>query len=140
MKEINIDVRKMTEAPIDNKNVMDDWLLDTLFDEYYTFKGNEAVGFIGERPTYAEYHENFVRIRYLKKPLDIVAYDSWAKTIVKRLTFDSYNNDEPISSLDITRLQFLDNSHSDYSSHLILTFIIYDDCVIVMFHWEIPKD
>lgn len=141
MRKIEIDIRKMVELPIDDKNVMSDWLLDTLFDnEEYTFDKNESVGFIAGYPSYVEYFDNCARIRFLKKPLDIVAHDTWANSILEKLSCQDCKEHTFITSLDVTRVQYLDDSENEQESQHILTFIFYDDTVTILFHWNVPKN
>lgn len=53
MKEIKkiINVDKLIQAPLDNKNVMLDWWEENMFDDgSYAFSGNTYLGFIAEVP------------------------------------------------------------------------------------------
>ena len=66
MKEIKekIDVNSLVPAPLDNKNVMLDWLEENMFDDgSYAFSGNTYLGFIAGVPVMATIKDNIVKIK-----------------------------------------------------------------------------
>lgn len=140
MKEIKIDVKKLLKAPIDDKNVMSDWLTDTLFDDQeYTFDKNEYLGFVAGYPTFMSYSGNEVEIRYLHLPKSTDDITVWKGAIMERITGSAYEGLWCVG-LDGT-LQLLDetNSSSPEDQHVI-TFSCKDEVVVtIAFHWNVPK-
>lgn len=91
-------------APIDDKNVMSDWVFDNLFDGGdYVWGNNEAMGFIGGFPSFASYGGHVLGIRIIKPgvlsekewSLDEIA--TWHSTIVEHLTGNDYKNYERLT-------------------------------------------
>lgn len=54
MKEINVDTRKYVKAPIDGKNVVEESLLDAIFDDSQYLSNKFSLGFVGGEPTMIE--------------------------------------------------------------------------------------
>lgn len=91
-------------APIDDKNVMSDWVVENLFDEgNYVWGKNEAMGFIGGFPSFASYAGHVLEIRMTKRgtlseeewSLDEIS--AWNSTIVEHLTGNDYKNYEKLT-------------------------------------------
>lgn len=59
MKIIDLDnfaFEAMTEAPIDEKNICSDFLLDDIYDnQHYVENGKRSVGFVNGYPTLIDY-------------------------------------------------------------------------------------
>jgi len=138
MKEINIDTRKLMKAPIDDKNVMSDWLTDALFDnEEYTFNKNEYLGFVSGFPTFMSYRDNVVEMRFLKLPKSADDRCAWRGTIIERLTDVAYDE---LWCLGFTfHIQFIDDKACDSDGVHVLTFDAVDDFVSIKFHWNVPR-
>lgn len=91
-------------APIDDKNVMSDWVVEDLFDEgNYVWGKNEAMGFIGGFPSFASYAGHVLGIRMIERgtlseeewSLDEIS--EWHSTIVEHLTGNDYKNYEKLT-------------------------------------------
>ena len=72
MKEINVDTREYIKALIDGKNVVEESLLDAIFDDsQYLTNKFFSLGFVGGAPTMIEYHtferNSIKKISLLKK-------------------------------------------------------------------------
>ena len=54
MKKINVDTRKYVKAPIDGKNVVEESLLDAIFDDSQYLSNKFSLGLVGGVPTMIE--------------------------------------------------------------------------------------
>ena len=50
--------KKLNPAPIDNKNVMEDWINDVFDNGDYTKDRKRIIGFIDHSPAMASWHDN----------------------------------------------------------------------------------
>jgi len=134
MKEISIDTRNLIPAPLDDKNVLVDGVMDSLFDDQdYTFDKNEYLGFVGGYPTYAEHHANFMKIILAKPINDVLSINSWGSAVVEHLTLGEKK--DVMMVLDTVRCQYIDDS--DYVAvPYIMSFVMHDKEITVMFHWN----
>lgn len=134
MKEISIDTRNLIPAPLDDKNVLVDGVMDSLFDDQdYTFDKNEYLGFVGGYPTYAEHHANFMKIILAKPINDVLSINSWGSAVIEHLTLGEKK--DVLMALDTVRCQYIDDS--DYVSvPYIMSFVMHDKEITVMFHWN----
>ncbi len=91
MKEIKIDIEKLARMPkadIDDKDLLSDSLLDSLFGyQSYDWERNEALGFIAGYPTYVNYSgstvEVFFAFPYARAKGSVSA---WKRQVVENLT------------------------------------------------------
>ena len=92
MKEIKkiICTEKLTPAPLDNKNVMLDWLEENMFDDgSYAFSGNTYLGFIAGVPVMATIKKNFVELKCIPQPcMSIERFDNFGNAVVRNMTGD----------------------------------------------------
>lgn len=141
MKVINIDTGKLMPAPIDDKNVMSDWLLDTLFDnEEYTFDKNEAMGFVGGYPTYLEYFDHCAFIRFLKRDPRFDDEEVWMNCILQKLAEqDTEEHPMFLPMNDYIKFMFLDDSAENGEQRHVLEITAYGDTVRVLFFWNVEK-
>lgn len=104
MKQIEANINELMAAPIDDKNVMSDWVVENLFDEgNYVCGKNEAMGFIGGFPSFASYAGHVLGIRMIERgtlseeewSLDEIS--AWHSTIVEHLTGNDYKNYEKLT-------------------------------------------
>lgn len=129
MKEINVDTREYIKALIDGKNVVEESLLDAIFDDSQYLTNNFfSLGFVGGAPTMIEYHRNYLSIRKLRSWIT----SEWGREIVKRLTGESKNN---IYYYDTK--QYLDERQAE---PLIYTFFLSTDYLTVRFHYNVKVD
>lgn len=129
MKEINVDRRKYVEAPIDGKNVVEESLLDSIFDDsQYLSNKFFSLGFVGGVPTMTEYHGNYLSIRKLRSGIT----SEWGREIIKRLTGESKNY---IYCYETK--QYLDERQAE---PLIYTFSLSIDYLTVRFHYNVKVD
>ena len=92
MKIIGIDkevFRSLIPAPIDEKNICSDALLDAIYDDWtYTESGHQSVGFVDNIATMITYGDAMVV--YFLHPYPVTnrkhIVSLWQQTIVNRLT------------------------------------------------------
>ena len=128
MKEINVDTRKYIKAPIDGKNVVEESLLDSIFDDSQYLSNKFSLGFVIGVPTMIEYNGNYLSIKKLRP----WSTSEWGREIVKRLTGESNNN---IYCYETK--QYLDDLQSE---PLIYTFFLGIDYLTVRFHYNVKVD
>lgn len=128
MKEINVDTRKYIKAPIDGKNVVEESLLDSIFDDSQYLSNKFSLGFVRGVPTMIEYNGNYLSIKKLRP----WSTSEWGREIVKRITGESNNN---IYCYETK--QYLDDLQSE---PLIYTFFLGIDYLSVRFHYNVKVD
>lgn len=128
MKEINVDTRKYIKAPIDGKNVVEESLLDAIFDDSQYLSNKFSLGFVRGVPTMIEYNGNYLSIKKLRP----WSTSEWGRYIVKRLTGESNNN---IYCYETK--QYLDERQEE---PLIYTFFLGIDYLTVRFHYNVKVD
>lgn len=128
MKEINVDTRKYIKAPIDGKNVVEESILDSIFDDSQYLSNKFSLGFVRGVPTMIEYNGNYLSIKKLRP----WSTSEWGREIVKRLTGESNNN---IYCYETK--QYLDDLQSE---PLIYTFFLGIDYLTVRFHYNVKVD
>ena len=143
MKQIKVNPSKYLEAPIDDKNVMSDSLIENLFDDgSYVWDRNEAMGFIAGYPCYVHYDYNCLDIECCKNPSTAEAYTSWSKAVIERVT-----GGEEAGKLflqhdkNIQHITILDddiNKECD-EAQLISSFWMSLKGITVYFHWNQKK-
>lgn len=86
MKQIKASLGNYLEAPIDDKNVLSDSLVESLFDDNdYVWEKNEAMGFINGFPCLARYGGNKLSVSYVGNTSPGTDF-SWARTVIERIT------------------------------------------------------
>ena len=139
MKEIKekIDVNSLVPAPLDNKNVMLDWLEENMFDDgSYAFSGNTYLGFIAGVPVIATINDNIVNIKCIPQPFRRTDnLDDFGNAVIKNLTEEECNL---ITSMIPAYKQYIDDDRE--GSKLVISMSIYDDEATISFHWNVPKD
>ena len=128
MKEINVDTRKYIKASIDEKNVVEESLLDSIFDDSQYLSNKFSLGFVRCIPTMIEYNGNYLSIKKLRP----WSTSEWGREIVKRLTGESNNN---IYCYETK--QYLDERQEE---PLIYTFFLGIDYLTVRFHYNVKVD
>lgn len=128
MKEINVDTRKYIKAPIDGKNVVEESLLDSIFDDSQYLSNKFSLGFVRGVPTMIEYNGNYLSIKKLRP----WSTSEWGREIVKRLTGESKN-----SIYYYETKQYLDERQAE---PLIYTFFLGIDYLTVRFHYNVKVD
>lgn len=104
MKQIEVNINELMAAPIDDKNVMSDWVVENLFDEgNYVWGKNEAMGFIGGFPSFASYAGHVLEIGMIgrgtlsEEEWSLDEISAWHSTIVEHLTGNDYKNYEKLT-------------------------------------------
>lgn len=128
MKEINVDTREYIKAPIDGKNVVEESLLDSIFDDSQYLSNKFSLGFVRGVPTMIEYNGNYLSI----KKLCPWSTSEWGREIIKRLTGESKNNIYYYETK-----QYLDERQAE---PLIYTFFLSVNYLTVRFHYNVKVD
>lgn len=123
------------KAPIDEKNVCSDTLLDAVFDDgIYTENENEALGFVTGIPTCTHYSGNrFFVDRLFPSDEPMVIKTQWHREIIYRLT-----------GIERDILESIDGGLRDYftakddGTSLLCSFFVEDYRVLVVFRYDCP--
>lgn len=140
MKEIKkiINVDKLIQAPLDNKNVMLDWWEENMFDDgSYAFSGNTYLGFIAGVPVMATVKGNKVELKCIPQPcMDTDRFDDFGNAVIKNLTEDECH----LTTYMVPAYkQYIDDEREE-DAKLLISFSIYEDEATISFHWNVPKD
>ena len=115
MKQIEVNITELIPAFIDDKNVMSDWVVESLFDGgNYVWDKNEAMGFIGGFPSFASYGGRVLVVRMIKRGVlsseewSFNEIATWHSTIVEHLTGNEYKNYERLTTTG-SCIDFLSN-------------------------------
>lgn len=135
MKEIKIDIEKLARMPkanIDDKDLLSDSLLDSLFGcRNYVWERNGALGFIAGEPTYAIYSGSTVEVSITATDIETKeAVSTWKRQVVENLT--------GIENADVERKHFdvlcedwgVIYSFNISNMSLLITFRHYDESLI----------
>lgn len=140
MKEIKkiINVDKLIQAPLDNKNVMLDWWEENMFDDgSYAFSGNTYLGFIADVPVMATVKNNIVKLKCIPQPcMDTDRFDDFGNAVIKNLTEDECHL---TTYMVPVYKQYIDDEREE-DAKLLISFSIYEDEATISFHWNVPKD
>lgn len=122
MKQIK-ENKTLYEVSIDEQNVMEDAVLDLLFDDSrYLQEKKEAVGFICGYPAYARIRGNAVEIAACGiSKLAFCYHRTFINTIVERITGNDYKNIYP----DLVPTGYV--SYLDEDSKLAAVFSLKSD-------------
>lgn len=123
MKEIVIDEKEYAKAPIDDKNVMSDSILDSLFDDSYAWNKKEAVGFIKGYPVYTRYSSNMLILKMVKPNPSITDASEWMNQAICNVTGERVDYKLSIAKENFRKsLLFDDNNVGMPECQLIMTF------------------
>lgn len=140
MKEIKkiINVDKLIQAPLDNKNVMLDWWEENMFDDgSYAFSGNTYLGFIAGVPVMATIKCNIVKIKCIPQPcMDTDRFDDFGNAVIKNLTEDECH----LTTYMVPAYKQYIDDEREGDAKLLISFSIYEDEATISFHWNVPKD
>ena len=115
------------EAPINEKDVLSDALLDSIFDDsQYTEKKNEAIGFIAGYPSLASWRGNKLSVAFVSTYSARGNITPWRREIISRL-LDM--DDTPLTMFTARALD----------SDILCTFISAPRELAVLFHHDCPK-
>ena len=140
MKEIKekIDANSLVPAPIDNKNVMLDWLEENMFDDgSYAFSGNTYLGFIAGVPVMATVKDNIVELKCIPQPYRSTdKLDDFGNAVIKNLTEDECH----LTTYMVPAYKQYIDDEREGDAKLLISFSIYEDEATISFHWNVPKD
>ena len=140
MKEIKkiINVDKLIQAPLDNKNVMLDWWEENMFDDgSYAFSGNTYLGFIAGVPVMATIKCNIVKIKCIPQPcMDTDRFDDFGNAVIKNLAEDECH----LTTYMVPAYKQYIDDEREGDAKLLISFSIYEDEATISFHWNVPKD
>lgn len=127
MKKVEIELNELMEAPIDEKNVLADALLDLLFDNSrYVWEGCQAVGFVNSLATIASYIDNIFIVKIIPNSTSQDEKEEWYLAVINAITgleLDSVEKFEYISFLN-------------EDENIIFTYVVLRGVVEFQFHFN----
>lgn len=129
MKKVEIELNELMEAPIDEKNVLADALLDLLFDNSrYVWEGCQAVGFVNSLATIASYIDNIFIVKIISNSTSQDEKEKLNLAVINAITgleLDSVEKFEYVSLLN-------------EDENIVYTYMIM--CGVIEFQFHFNKD
>lgn len=127
MKKVEIELNELMEAPVDEKNVLADALLDLLFDNSrYVWEGCQAVGFVNSLATIASYIDNILVVKIIPNSTSQEEKKGWNLAVVNAITglgLDSVEKFEYVSLLN-------------EDENIIYTYMVMRGVIEFQFHFN----
>ena len=129
MKKVEIELNELMEAPIDEKNVLADALLDLLFDNSrYVWEGCQAVGFVNSLATIASYHDNILVVKIIPNNTSQEEKCGWYIAVVNAIT--------GLESDSIKTFKYASLLNED--ENIIYTYVVV--CGVIEFQFHFNKE
>lgn len=117
----------LTPAPIDQKSVLEDALLDLLFDDCrYILNGNKSVGFVNNLATIASCHENVLTVSLIPNTCPEEEVREWETKVVSSITGQEL---EMVKKFEFVSLFTQDGG-------LVYTYVVTHGVVEFQFHFN----
>ena len=119
-------IKSLRPAPIDQTNVMEDKLLDLLFDgSRYIQEGHKAVGFINNLPSIVSVYDNCLAVSLIPNNSPEEEVDEWAVRVVN--SFSTKRLDE------VRKFEYV--SLFNFNDGLVCTYMVTRGVVELQFHF-----
>lgn len=121
-------IKSLRPAPIDQTNVMEDSLLDLLFDgSRYVQENHKAVGFIYGLPSLTSVYDNCLAVSLIPNNSLEEEVDEWAVSVV-----NSFN----VQCLDeVRKFEYVSLFNFNFVDGLVCTYIVTRGVVEFQFHF-----
>lgn len=127
MKKVEIELNELMEAPIDEKNVLADALLDLLFDNSrYVWEGCQAVGFVNSLATIASYIDNILVIKIIPNSTSQEEKEEWNLAVVNAITGLGLDN--------VEKFEYVSLLNED--ENIIYTYMVMRGVIEFQFHFN----
>ena len=127
MKKVEIELNELMEAPIDEKNVLADALLDLLFDNSrYVWEGCQAVGFVNSLATIALYIDNILVVKIIPNSTSQEEKEGWNLAVVNAITGLGLDN--------VEKFEYVSLLNED--ENIIYTYMVMRGVIEFQFHFN----
>lgn len=127
MKKVEIELNELMEAPIDEKNVLADALLDLLFDNSrYVWEGCQAVGFVNSLATIASYIDNILVVKIIPNSTSQEEKEGWNLAVVNAITGLGLDN--------VEKFEYVSLLSED--ENIIYTYMVMRGVIEFQFHFN----
>lgn len=127
MKKVEIELNELMEAPIDEKNVLADALLDLLFDNSrYVQEGCQAVGFVNSLATIASYIDNILVVKIIPNSTSQEEKEGWNLAVVNAITGLGLDN--------VEKFEYVSLLNED--ENIIYTYMVMRGVIEFQFHFN----
>lgn len=127
MKKVEIELNELMEAPIDEKNVLADALLDLLFDNSrYVWEGCQAVGFVNSLATIASYIDNILVVKIIPNNTSQEEKEGWNLAVVNAITGLGLDN--------VEKFEYVSLLSED--ENIIYTYMVMRGVIEFQFHFN----
>lgn len=119
-------IKSLRPAPIDQTNVMEDSLLDLLFDgSRYVQENHKAVGFIYGLPSLTSVYDNCLAVSLIPNNSLEEEVDEWAVSVVNSFSIQRLD--------DVRKFEYV--SLFNFNDGLVCTYMVTRGVVELQFHF-----
>lgn len=119
-------IKSLRPAPIDQTNVMEDSLLDLLFDgSRYVQENHKAVGFIYGLPSLTSVYDNCLTVTLIPNDCPEEEVDAWALQVVNSFSIQRLD--------DVRKFEYV--SLFNFNDGLVCTYMVTRGVVELQFHF-----
>lgn len=121
-------IKSLRPAPVDHTNVLEDRILDLLFDGgRYVKENHKAVGFIYSLPTIVSVYDNCLTVTLIPNNCPEEEVDTWALQVVNSINVQCLDEVRKFEYVTIFNFNFVD--------WLVCTYIVTRGVVEFQFHF-----
>lgn len=119
-------IKSLRPAPIDQTNVMEDSLLDLLFDgSRYVQENHKAVGFIYGLPSLTSVYDNCLTVTLIPNNCPEEEVDAWVLQVVNSFSIQRLD--------DVRKFEYV--SLFNFNDGLVCTYMVTRGVVELQFHF-----
>lgn len=119
-------IKSLRPAPVDQTNVLEDRILDLLFDgSRYVQENHKAVGFIYSLPTLTSVYDNCLAVSLIPNNSPEEEVDEWAVQVVNSFTIQRLD--------DVRKFEYV--SLFNFNDGLVCTYMVTRGVVELQFHF-----
>lgn len=121
-------IKSLRPSPIDQTNVLEDRILDLLFDgSRYIQENHKAVGFIYSLPTLTSVYDNCLTVTLIPNNCPEEEVDAWALQVVNSINVQCLDEVRKFEYVSLFNFNFVDG--------LVCTYIVTRGVVEFQFHF-----
>lgn len=121
-------IKSLRPAPVDQTNVIEDRILDLLFDNSrYVQENHKAVGFIHSLPSLTSVYDNCLTVTLIPNNCPEDEVDAWALRVVNSIS---------VKCLDeVRRFEYVSLFNFNFVDGLVCTYMVTRGVVEFQFHF-----
>lgn len=119
-------IKSLRTAPVDQTNVLEDRILDLLFDgSRYVQENHKAVGFINSLPSIVSFYDNCLAVSLIPNNSPEEEVDEWAVRVVNSFSIQRLD--------DVRKFEYV--SLFNFNEGLVCTYMVTRGVVELQFHF-----